>query len=377
MERTRLLLDTQIDHWVAAGLISAAQADEIRAAEHLPVRRKAAPDIISVAAEPQLVLPQEDGADLPERASLVAEALGYLGGMLVLVASVWITSQVWSSMSSIARLILVGVVTAMLLVAGEAVPAERGAVGERFRSALWLLATASFVGFVALFLTDILEWEGNGVAVATSATGAGFAALMWLANRTGLQEAAFFVALAVAVATLANLAATGDRPATGRVILPGVAVLCVGMIWLLLDWGRRVGHHPLGQIGGAALMGFGAMLVMGRGWAGVLGLVVVGLLVAAAVWMRSLAVLVIAAVTALQVFPRLLAEYFGGALAGALALVVVGLVMVGLAVRLARRPSVAGGPDHSRISADASLIAAAVVALSLGLTLLVTAVLLA
>src|SRR5690349_347994 len=98
--------------WVEGGLITAEQAGRIRAAEGLEdPDDRTAPD----------PTPTPTPAPAPGRGgSLVAEALGYVGGALVLVAAVLIAGTVWDALGPAGRLGLVLAATALLLGVGAA-----------------------------------------------------------------------------------------------------------------------------------------------------------------------------------------------------------------------------------------------------------------
>jgi hypothetical protein len=67
----------------------------------------------------------------PRGRSLVTEAVGYLGGVIVVVALGLITGQFWPSLPTSTRLALAGGVTVVLLAAGWAVPGRSGGPGRR------------------------------------------------------------------------------------------------------------------------------------------------------------------------------------------------------------------------------------------------------
>ena len=97
-----------------------------------------------VAAEPAASPP------LPEAPSLVTEALGYLGGIILLVGTILIGSQFWPALGAGGRLALVLLVAVGLLVAGALVPEGRGAVGNRLRAVLWALSVGALTGAAAI-----------------------------------------------------------------------------------------------------------------------------------------------------------------------------------------------------------------------------------
>ncbi len=62
----------------------------------------------------------------PMRSSLAVEALGYLGGVIVVVSAMLIAAQYWVDITTAWRLVIVGAAAAGLLAGGFAVPGRLG-----------------------------------------------------------------------------------------------------------------------------------------------------------------------------------------------------------------------------------------------------------
>jgi Predicted membrane protein (DUF2157) len=134
-----------LERWVANGTVTTEQAARMRV------------DIADVAPTSAGVREAVRGT------SLVTEALGYLGGVIILVASGLVTSWFWADMSTLVRLGLAGGVAVLLLVAGAAVSRRHGATDDRLRSVLWLLSSAALAGFLGLVADEQFGWEGEQV----------------------------------------------------------------------------------------------------------------------------------------------------------------------------------------------------------------------
>jgi len=104
-------LPALLEDWVSQQIITADQAARIMA------RGPAAGTRVVEAPAP------------PRQASLAVEALGYLGGVIILVSTVLITAQYWGDLETAARLALVGVAALGLLGAGALVVVLAVAVG--------------------------------------------------------------------------------------------------------------------------------------------------------------------------------------------------------------------------------------------------------
>lgn len=262
--------------------------------------------------------------------SLVTEAMGYLGGVIVLVASGLVTGWFWADMSTLVRLGLAGGVAALLLVAGAAVSRRHGATGDRLRSVLWLLSVAALAAFLGLAADEQFGWEGEQVALFAAAGTALFSAALWYLNPHVLQHAATFVPLVVT-------AGTGTHVLTGAGMLPGAAVWGAGAVWGVLAWGGVLRARQQGMILGASAMIFASILVVGETWGATLALVTLAVLISLAVVFRDLVLLAVASLGALLVLPAIMSRLFPGVLSAALALLSVGVLLVGTAIVTARR----------------------------------------
>ncbi|WP_007023164.1 DUF2157 domain-containing protein, partial [Saccharomonospora iraqiensis] len=91
-------LTARLDRWVAHGLLTREQADRILAAERAG--------------------PTGSGEETGRTPSPVAEALGYVGGVLVLVAVGLVAGRYWSELGVAGRLSIAFGTAALLLAAG-------------------------------------------------------------------------------------------------------------------------------------------------------------------------------------------------------------------------------------------------------------------
>jgi len=305
-------LTSLLDSWVADQLITREQADRIRLRG-------------DVLAQPP------DVQERPhERSSLVTEALGYLGGVIILVASILIASLYWDQVGAAARLVIVGGVAAVLLAAGFAIPQRIGDVGLRLRSVLWLASTGAFAGFLGLLGADALDLAGEHVFLMVSAGVAAYATGLWVVGRTPVQQLAMMVGLMLTAAALTNELEVSDA-------LPGFAVWGVALIWLLLGWGGVLEPRRLVMTFGAAGMFAGALTTIPTHAGIVLALATSVAVVATAVVFRDLLLLAVGALGTLMVLPSSVIELFPGELAAPIVMLVVGALLVGAGLFIARR----------------------------------------
>ncbi|MFW6090882.1 MAG: DUF2157 domain-containing protein [Actinomycetota bacterium] len=317
---TRDDLASRLQHWVSHGLITQEEADSIRAWE------SAQPATDGEAA------PRPDARQPRLPQSLVTEALGYLGAALVAAAVALVLFQYWSEMSTALRVGLAALAAALLLVGGAVVPNRLGAAGSRLRAVLWLAGTGIVAGMLGLVAGEVLEWRtGEDVAMFVAGGAALLAIGLWARHRHVLQQVAVFVPLGI------TAGAAAGRLAGGEGTPPGLAIWGLGLAWLALAWGAVISQRRTAIVLGGLATLLGAQITMGADWGFVLATATAAALVVAAVVISDLVLLAVGAIGALLFLPETVAHYFPGEFAAAIALLVAGAVLVGVALRARRR----------------------------------------
>ncbi len=341
-------LTRRLDRWVAQGLITEEQARRIREAE------SGAPA----------------GAHPARAASLVTEGLGYIGGVLILVAAATITGRYWSDLGEGARLAVAFGAAAALLAAGAALPKRLGAVTRRLRAVSWVLCVALVAAGLGLLGEDVLRAPDESVVLLAAAGAALLGALLWAWNRTVLQQAALLAALAVLAGAAAAHLPHGDTE------VAGLAVWGVGVVWLLLGWGAVVAARAAAYVLGGATAVIATMLTVSTDWGSWLAIASAVALVAAGVVLRDLVLLGVGSVATLVTVPVVLSRWFPDTLTAPLALLAVGALLVVGALQTARRRRDAraaaardrgGSPRTAVMAAAVTAVAVAVPVVVLGL----------
>ncbi len=317
MSRRAVPLDTLLGRWIDQHLITAEQADSIRATEKpgLPV----APVAVTAQAR-------------PEQPSLVIEALGYLGGVLILIAGALVTAQFWSDMSTATRVTLAVSASVLLVVAGLAVP-RRGEDTEdvtgRLVAVLLTLGVVGVAASLALVGNEVLDLSGTDTGLLMTLGAALVGGVLWWLRPSILQQAVTMVAL-LAAGAVETARFDGDSS------LPGLAVWAGGLAWFLLGWGEVLRPRQAVVVLGACALLVGSVMTMGSDAGIALGLATTVGLVLVAVLVRDLFVLAVAGAGAFLVLPPAVNTWFPGSLAAPLALLVVGAVLIAAALTVAR-----------------------------------------
>jgi len=308
-----------VDRWVAAGIITGEQAQRINA------------DLATVPAVAVPAVPAPAGPAVSRSgASLVAEALGYLGGVIVLVGVGLVLGLTWLNLTAEVRVGLAGAVAVAFGVAGWLIPVGRlGASGARLRGVLWLVTSVAVFACIALAGDQLMHLHDARIALQAGVGAAVVSAVLWWLHRHVLQQLAVVASLLVTAAAAAGMA-------SDDFMAPSLAVWGVGVIWYLLSLPGIVPPRGGGVLGALSAVG-GGISMLGDSWGPLLALGTVVALVVAGVLRRELGVLGVASIGTLIVLPITTDHYFPGALPAALALVLGGLALVAVAVYTARR----------------------------------------
>lgn len=302
-------------------LVEACVADEVITAEQ-------GAELVARAAEQGLI--RDRG---PARGAGVAtEALGYVGGVVVVVSAILIANLYWGELSATVRVAVLGATALMLLAGGLAVPERSGGVGIRLRSALWLAATAASSGFLGVLGSEALELADSDTAVLTAVGTTSVAAVLWWRHRHLVQQVAAWIA---AMATAATV--TADRVTSD--LAPGFAAWLVAAAWFATAWSGRLSPRPAAVPLSAAAAIVAAMTTTTTDWGVRLGLVTVTVPLALAVRAADLALLTVGAVGTFVVLPAAATAWFPDSAAAPFGLLCVGLLLVGIALWTARRRS--------------------------------------
>jgi hypothetical protein len=301
-------LHDQLSRWTTAGLIEADQAARIEAAEQE-----------RLVPSPRRRLP------------LVAEVVGYVGAAIAITAATVTVHQFWKHVPAVAELALAAAIATGLLAAGAATRAGSDPAFARLRSVLWLLATASVTAFAAVLAHRYLRMSGQDVAVTSAATWMACSLPLWWKTRSALQHvAAFGGAIALTGTVLERL-----DPGVGNFGY-GLALWIVAALWAVGTYRRYLPPRTAGiLLSGAGLL-TGAIISMDAAAGQALAISTVAGLLTVGVITRRVPVIVIGAIGVLYVVPDAANRYLPGSLAAPLAVAVVGIVLLGIALRLAR-----------------------------------------
>lgn len=296
------------------GIITPEQAERLRALGSSTAAT--APDVAAPSRVP----------------ALVAEALGYVGAVLVGTAAVVLGQQFWADLTPWAHATLLGILTVILLVSGALVSGAPGTPYGRLGSVLWLGAVGMTVGTANVVAGEVLALEESALGVAVSAPTTIVAAVLWSLRRRTLQQIPVVVGVAATTVTTLLLVELSLESWSGLV------VWSIGVAWMVLGWAELVPPNRTARVLGASVALVGALMAPGASgrWGLLLGLVTAAGLVAVSVPARETALLALGVIGLFLFVPRAAFAYFGEQVGAPLALFASGGLLLGIALWVAR-----------------------------------------
>lgn len=346
-------IESHIASWVDAGVLTAEQSEAIRRFEddRRLVRPTdavdAAESIHTIQAASEVTESGRTGSTASGTASFVIEALGYVGGAVIMGALALLLDRYADRIDS-PGWIAISVTTAFLLVLAGA--GAHGVSGDntppafqRLGAVLWALGTLAVVG-AGIAIADAMDVKEKLDFLGVSAVAALVAAVLWWRRPSALQHVVAFIAglfLVSAAVVFFELDSS-----TGWI---GLAFAAYGIIWLLFAWAERLVPIAVGYAFGSAALLIGLQVLAVDGIPGfdggsdadrtlaaavaVAAAVVLGIL---GVAQRRVSLVASGAVGLVILLPQLAQRVLGDSLGVAFALLLSGIALIGGAVLIAQ-----------------------------------------
>jgi hypothetical protein len=308
------------------------------------------PESEAAVQEAEAVAPPAPARKVP----VVSEILGYIGGAFAMGAGIALIVGYADQIGIWGQITLCGVAAIVGLAGGFAIGRieDKGAKRlEQFLLAVGATGSGAMVGLGVFRLVDAGVFGATGITGRGNAgdwawfLGATTAAIVggvaWRFRRTWMQQIVFGVAVALASVTVLGIP---DVPGPTWVL--GLVLAALGVVWGALGFrgwmepaNAALALGSLGIIGGCMAMAIGPSGVNGEqvvytwalwaGFAASIALVVLGLRVKRYVLVGT------GALGTFQFLPQLVQQVFPGEIAGPIAILVVGVVLIGGGVAFA------------------------------------------
>lgn len=294
-----------LQRWVEAGLIDSGDAEAIEAFE------------------------KQRGQ--PTRIGRGMEATAYLGSSLVLVALGILALEFWDRIEPWGQLALSGIVTVVLFVVGILLGRSDEPAVERAQIFVWFLTVGGVALTTNVVFRDLLEIDEQDTFIFISVASLLAALTLWSLRSSALQMVAMGVTAWMSV--IALVARFESLPGWAF----GLSFAGLGIVWLLLTWGGVFTPTRTSYVIG----GIGVLLIASpentetMPWP-LLGLIAGLGLMALSVRLDQNVLLGIGVAGLFVYIPMTMFELFGETLGVPVALLITGLILLGVVVGTVR-----------------------------------------
>ena len=158
------------------------------------------------------------------------EAVAYLGSVLILLALAILATEFWDRIEPWGRLTLGVLVTVVLFAVGLILGRSDEPAVERAQTFAWLLTVAAVALSSVVALTEYTDLPSANIFLYTSVISLAASVALWWLRKSVLQM------LAMGVASGCTVAAVVSNVESAPDWVFGVAFSVVGVFWLILTW---------------------------------------------------------------------------------------------------------------------------------------------
>lgn len=166
-----------------------------------------------------------------ERVGRGTEAVAYLGAVLVLVALGILATEFWDRIEPWGRFAVGAIVTAVLIAVGWLFGRSSEPAVNRAQTFAWFLSVGAIALTAGVLFGDIIETDAEDTFLWVSLVAAVAALVLWVARPSVLAIVAMaFATWALAIAAISRLDTVPNWTF-------GIAFAGLGVVWFLLTWG--------------------------------------------------------------------------------------------------------------------------------------------
>jgi hypothetical protein len=265
--------------------------------------------------------------------------LGYVGAVVAVAALVVAVRQFWPHVPAGVQLAFAGTVAVLLTLAGVALRTAKEPAAVRLRSVLWLLATGSAAAFVAILGDRFLRMSYEDVAVITAAAWTACAIPLWWRGRTALLQLSLFAGSVVLVETSIDRI-VANAPGWEY----GLGLWLLSVLWGAAAWRGYLTSQTAGLAASGSGVIVGAIITTYTAAGVIFALATVAGVLAAGIVSRKVLLLGLGAAGLIYVVPDAAGRYLPGSPAAPLAVALVGLLLLAVAIWLARSRARSSSP---------------------------------
>lgn len=264
--------------------------------------------------------------------SLLTEAVAYVGAILILAGGIVAISQQWGGLGNWGHAAIFAGAAAFFLLVGVAVRRISEPAIQRLVGVTWFLSVAGVALAVTFATLDVRENPNRYTPLAVGVAVTLYAAILWLVRRRALQNVALFAGLVIA--TCGIIVAVAD-PAPPLAFT--LALWALGLAWAGAGWQRYIEPMRVTIPLGAFLALLAPVPTLAdHGWVYAIGIATAAVAMAVSIPLRNTPLLVLGALAMFGYITGTAITYFRESLGLAGALVITGVLVIGLAVVTAR-----------------------------------------
>lgn len=266
------------------------------------------------------------------RISLLTEAVGYVGTVLILAGVIASVGQRWRHLSEWGHVGVLAVAALFFLVVGALVRRATEPALARLASVAWFLTVAGCAASAGVGVHEIGDLSGEAVLLTVGVTGLAVAAVLWLLRRRALQVVALFAGAGLTTIGLVLIPPGDPDPA-----VPALALWVLGLVWSVAAW--RGYLEPIW-----VATGLGALLALvapsigihAHGWLYVVAIATSAAAMAVSVRLEHTPLLALGTLASFGYVTWMVVRYFGDSLGVPATLAVTGVLVLLLALVSAR-----------------------------------------
>ncbi len=280
--------------------------------------------------------PTAEGPPGRRRISLLTEAAGYVGAILILAGGGAAIGQRWHDIGQWGHVGVSAAATVFFLLVGIIVRQVSEPAIQRLVGVMWFLSVAGAAWAVGLATADVYGKSGRVMVLAIGVAVTLYSAALWLARRRALQNVALFTGLIVTIC--GTISTVAGEHASGWVSLAfAFALWGFGLAWAWLGWRRYIEPIWVTIPSGVLLALIMPSFSVGEhGWLYAIAITTAAAAMAASVPLRSTPLLALGTMAMFGYLTSTVVQYFRESLGVPAALAITGVLIMGLAVVTAR-----------------------------------------
>lgn len=264
----------------------------------------------------------------PGRISLLGEAIGYIGVILVLAGGGAAIGQRWDELSETARISVIAGAAAGFLAVGIMARRSTEPALIRLSAVVWLVSTIGVAVTAALIATWTYDLEERAVVTAAALSATVYGAILWAVDHKAAQHLALYGAGLMLVTSSVAWISDGEVPSGAFALV----AWGFGVAWAIGAWRRLLQPWWVGVPLGAVTAMIAPTAIRTDAGAYALGLTTAAAIMAASVSLRLTPGLAIGALGLFGYVTGAVVHYFRDTLGVPAALALTGVAILVIAV---------------------------------------------